>query len=253
MQIQKNDFVEIEFSGKANGEVFDTTHKEEAKKIGIEADVKPVIVSVGNEMLLKGLDESLEGKEVEKEYSIKLEPEKAFGSRNPKLIKTIPMKIFQEKNMNPVPGLTLQMDDYLAKILSVSGGRVIVDFNNPLSGKDVEYDFKVLRKVEDAKEKIDALQNFFFRKKFEFTIDEKDKKVIFKEEKLLPFLQIFGPKFKEITGLTFELEIKKENPKESKKETEPITAEKQGEGNESNGASELEATDNNKNNNKNEH
>jgi FKBP-type peptidyl-prolyl cis-trans isomerase 2 len=216
--IQKNDFIEIEFTGKANNEVFDTTHKEEAKKIVIEADVKPIIVSVGNEMLLKGLDENLEGKEIEKQYSIKLEPEKAFGSRNPSLIKTIPMKIFQEKNMNPVPGLTLQMDNYLAKILSVSGGRVTIDFNNPLAGKDIEYDFKILRKVDDVKEKINALQDFFFRNKFEFTIDEKDKKVIFKEEKLLPFLQIFGAKFNEITGLTFELEIKKEKTKENKKE-----------------------------------
>lgn len=245
MQVQKNDFIEIEFTGKANGEVFDTTHKEEAKKIGIEADVKPVIVSVGNEMLLKGLDENLEGKEIEKQYSIKISPEKAFGSRNPSLIKTIPMKVFKEKNMNPVPGLTLQMDDYLAKILSVSGGRVTVDFNNPLAGKEIEYDFKVLRKVEDIKEKINALQDFFFRNRFEFTLDEKDKKVIFKEEKLLPFLQIFGAKFKEITGLTFEIEIKKEN--------KPINAEKQGEGNKNQSVSDLETTKNNKKDNKNEY
>ncbi|MDP2860333.1 MAG: peptidylprolyl isomerase, partial [bacterium] len=207
--IQKNDFIEIEFTGKANNEIFDTTNKAEAKKIGIEADVKPIVVSVGNEMLLKGLDENLEGKEIERQYSIKISPEKAFGSRNPSLIKTIPMKVFKEKNMNPVPGLTLQMDNYLAKVLSVSGGRVIVDFNNPLAGKEIEYEFKVLRKVEDIKEKINALQDFFFRNKFDFTIDEKGKKVIFKEEKLIPFLQIFGAKFKEITGLTFEIEIKK--------------------------------------------
>ena len=223
--VQKNDFIEIEFTGKANNEIFDTTKKEEAKKIGIEADVKPIIVSVGNEMLLKGLDENIEGKEIEKQYSIKISPEKAFGPRNPSLIKTIPIKVFKEKNMNPVPGLTLQMDNYLAKVLSVSGGRVIVDFNNPLAGKEIEYDFKILRKVEDVKEKINALQDFFFRNKFEFTINEKDKKVIFKEEKLLQFLQIFGAKFKEITGLTFEIEIKKEEAKEENKKEEKPKAE----------------------------
>src|SRR3989344_7065524 len=176
MQIQKNDFIEIEFTGKANNEIFDTTYKEEAKKIGIEADVKPIIVSIGNEMLLKGLDENLEGKEIEKQYSIKIAPEKAFGSRNPSLIKTIPMKVFREKNMNPVPGLTLQMDNYLAKVLSVSGGRVIVDFNNPLAGKEIQYDFKILRKVEDSKEKINALQDFFFRQRFDFNMDNENNK-----------------------------------------------------------------------------
>src|SRR3989344_3482305 len=179
MQIQKNDFIEIEFTGKANNEIFDTTYKEEAKKIGIEADVKPIIVSIGNEMLLKGLDENLEGKEIEKQYSIKIAPEKAFGSRNPSLIKTIPMKVFKEKNMNPVPGLTVQMDNYLAKILSVSGGRVIVDFNNPLAGKEIQYDFKILKKIK-------------------------------------PLIDIFGKKFRESTGFDFEVEKKKEDKTETK-------------------------------------
>jgi len=220
MQVNKNDFIEIEFTGKANNEIFDTTNKEEAKKIGIESDVKPIIVSAGNEMLLKGLDENLDGKEIGKQYLVKISPEKGFGPRNPSLIKTIPMKVFREKNMNPVPGLTLQMDNYLAKILSVSGGRVIVDFNNPLAGKEIEYEFKILRKVEDAKEKINALQDFFFRKKFEFAINEKDKKVVFKEEKIKPFIDIFKNKFKEITGFDFEVEKAKSKEEIGKIKTE---------------------------------
>ena len=64
--VKKNDFVELEFTGKANNEVFDTTDKEEAKKTGLEVDVKPVIISIGNHMLLKSFDEFLEGKEVNK-------------------------------------------------------------------------------------------------------------------------------------------------------------------------------------------
>jgi FKBP-type peptidyl-prolyl cis-trans isomerase 2 len=34
--IQKNDFIEIEFTGKANGEVFDTTNPSEAKKLDLK-------------------------------------------------------------------------------------------------------------------------------------------------------------------------------------------------------------------------
>jgi len=64
--IHKNDFIEIEFTGLANGEIFDTTNKEEAKQIGLDADVKPMIICVGNQMLLKGLDEDLGGKEIGK-------------------------------------------------------------------------------------------------------------------------------------------------------------------------------------------
>ncbi len=66
--IKKNDFIEIEFTGKANDEIFDTTNPEEAKSIGLQANVKPTIACVGKEMILKGLDEQLEGKEIGKKY-----------------------------------------------------------------------------------------------------------------------------------------------------------------------------------------
>jgi len=216
MPIKKNDFIEIEFTGKANGEIFDTTNKQEAKSIGLNADVKPVIVSVGNGMLLKGFDELLEGKEINKKYSIELPPDKAFGKRNPGLIKTIPMRIFKEKNLNPVPGLTVQMDNYITKILSVSGGRVIVDFNNPLAGKEIEYDFKILRKVNDIKEKVNALQDFFFKQRFEFKIDDKNRKIIFSDEKISSLINLFKEKFKEMTGFEFITKEKSEKEKEGK-------------------------------------
>ena len=224
--VQKNDFIEIEFTGKANNEIFDTTDKEEAKKIGLEADVKPMIISVGNEMLLKGFDEALEGKEIGKKYTLDLKPEKAFGKRNPKMIRTMPIRIFHEKQMNPYPGLTVQMDNYIAKILSVSGGRVSVDFNNPLAGKEITYEFTVKRKIDDDNEKINALQDFFFRARFEFEIieDEKSKikKVIFKKLEIKPFIEVFHEKFKEITGLNFEVEEAKEK-KEDKELNVKVT------------------------------
>jgi len=63
--VKKGDFVEIEFKGKYEDRIFDTTDPKEAKEMGIEnPDVKPVVVSAGNEMLLDGFDESLEGKEI---------------------------------------------------------------------------------------------------------------------------------------------------------------------------------------------
>ncbi|MEK6859649.1 MAG: peptidylprolyl isomerase [Nanoarchaeota archaeon] len=228
--LQKNDFIEIEFTGKANNEIFDTTDKEEAKKLGLEADVKPLIVSIGNQMLLKGFDDSLEGKETGKKYSIKLSPEKAFGKRQPSLIKTMPIRVFHEKQMNPYPGMSVQLDDYIAKILSVSGGRVIVDFNNPMAGKEIEYDFTIKRKVDDSKEKINALQDFFLRQRFDFEI--KDNKVIFKKEEIKPFVEVFKQKFKDMTGLDFEVEtpslkteevIKENNEKLAKTKSKKIS------------------------------
>lgn len=206
--IKKNDFIEIEFTGRSNNEIFDTTDKEEAKNIGVEAEVKPMIVCVGNQMLIKGFDDTLEGKEIGRNYSIHLSPDNAYGKRNPGMIKIIPIKVFHQQKMNPVPGMTVQLDNYIAKILSVSGGRITVDFNNPLAGKEIDYDFKINRIITDDKEKINALQDFFFKMRFDFEI--KDKKIIFKKEEIKPFLEILKNKFKEMTGFDFEVETKPE-------------------------------------------
>jgi FKBP-type peptidyl-prolyl cis-trans isomerase SlyD len=214
--VKKNDFIEIEFTGKANNEIFDTTNSQEAKELGIETEVKPAIVAVGNEMLLKGFDEELIGKEIEKKYSIHLTPNKAFGLRNSNLIKTIPIRVFYEKKMNPVKGMVFQFDNNLAKILSVSGGRVIADFNNPLAGKEIDYDFKILRIVNDNKEKVNAIQDFFFRQRFEFEI--KDNKIIFKKAELKPIIDVFSPKIKELSGLDVEVEEEKSEDKKEKAE-----------------------------------
>jgi len=218
MAIQKNDFVELEFIGKVkDGEVFDTNIEAEAKKLGYKENVKPSIVSVGNLMVVKGFDKALEGKEIGKDYSVELEPKDAFGPRERSLIKTYPIKAFLEKNINPYPGLVLALDTTLAKVISVSGGRVILDFNNPLAGKILVYDFKIKRKVEDIKEKVESLRDFFFQQPLEYEIQ--DKKLIIKAPKPFEqFILIYKDKFKDMLGL--ELEFKESEAKKLEAKTE---------------------------------
>ncbi len=220
-KIRKNDFIEVEFTGKSNNEIFDTTSKKEAEQIGLGAEVKPLIICVGSEMLVKGFDEDLEGKEINKLYKLHLNPKQAFGIRNPSLIRVIPLRVFLEKKMNPVVGMTIQLDNNIAKIISVSGGRVTVDFNNLLAGKEIDYEYKIKRKILDNLEKVNALQEYFFKKKFEFDIktDEKTKKtrVIFKDEKIKPLLEMISGKFKEMTGFDFEVFDKEIESKKTEK------------------------------------
>lgn len=218
MQVKKNDFVEIEFIGLANGEIFDTNIKKEAEKINLQIETKPLIVCIGQGMLIKGFDNALEDKELDKEYKVKLSPEEAFGTRNKDLIKIIPLNVFKEKNINPAAGLVLNFDGLLARIVTISGGRVITDFNNPLAGKEIEYIFKIKRKITDEKEKINALQDFFFKKRFDFEI--KDKKIIFKDKNIQPLIEMFKEKFKEI--LNFEVEVEEEKEKAEGKKKEKI-------------------------------
>jgi FKBP-type peptidyl-prolyl cis-trans isomerase 2 len=152
------------------------------------------------------------GKEIGN-YEIELSPENAFGNRNSKLVQIIPSRVFREQKVNPVSGAMFNFDGRVAKILSVSGGRIIADFNNPIAGKTVIYNVRVSRKVDDEKEKAKAFIDFLFRRHFDFEI--KDKKITIKAEKdFVKFLELFKDKFKEILDL--DLEIVEQEKKDSK-------------------------------------
>lgn len=206
MAVKKNDFVEIEFIGriKDSREIFDTNIKKEAEKLN--ANVKPLIVCIGQGILVKGFDKALEGKEIGKRYKIELQPEDAFGNRDRNLIKTIPLRVFKEKNINPVSGMMLNLDGMLAKVIAASGGRIIVDFNNPLAGKEIEYEFTIKKIVTDEREKVNALQDFFFRQRFEFELGDK---IVFQKQEIKPLVDMFKDKFKEILGKEAVVEEKK--------------------------------------------
>jgi FKBP-type peptidyl-prolyl cis-trans isomerase 2 len=158
-KVKKGDFVEIEYKGFVEGQLFDTTDAKEAQSLGFKPNLPYgyVRIRVGEGHLLKGLDENLEGRETEKEYKITLPPEKAFGKKSAELIKMIPKNKFTRSNVNPQPGLTVNIDGVMAQIKTVSGGRVLVDFNHPLSNKEVTYKYKILRKIKEDKDIIECL------------------------------------------------------------------------------------------------
>jgi FKBP-type peptidyl-prolyl cis-trans isomerase SlyD len=204
MALQKNDFIEIEFVAKTKeGELFDSNKKEELKQINSEVPPKPYILSLGHNMFLNAIDDFLIGKEKGK-YTIELTSEKSFGKRDSQAVQKMPMKVFREHNLNPVPGVQFNFDGKIGKVLTSSGGRVIVDFNHPLAGKDVVYEVDVLRKVDDLNEKINAFNDFLFKKEFKFEV--KDKKLIMEVEKQMSkFMEMFKDKFKEMFDLDLEV------------------------------------------------
>ena len=219
MVIKKGDFIELEFTGKVKeGDVFDSNIKEDLEKANLKNDPTPFVFPVGEDMFVKGVDQFLIGKDVG-EYEVELKPEDAFGKRNPKLIQMVSIKDFARSNVNPIPGAIFNFDGKVAKVLTVSGGRVMVDFNNPVAGKNVVYKLVVKRMVEDVKEKVNAMNDFFFRQKFDFEI--KDKDLVLKVPKGMKELAIlFGDKYKQALGLELKAE-EVESPKpevEEKKE-----------------------------------
>lgn len=168
--IKKNDFVEIEYTGrlKESNAVFDTTHEKVARENDLydkSADYSPLVICVGENHMLKGLEEQMIGKEAGEEYAFEISSDNAFGRKDPRLIQLVPANKFRQQNIRPFPGLQLNIDGVFGVVKTVSGGRCLVDFNHPLAGKDLVYNVRINRIVDDAKEKLKSLLKMHLRAK----------------------------------------------------------------------------------------
>ncbi len=160
--LKKGDFTEIDYTGRLTGNnaVFDTTAEEIAKREGIANPrmvYEPIVICIGEGHLLRGLDAHLEGKETGKEYTIILPSEQAFGKKSAKLVQLIPITKFKSQGITPQQGLAVNVDGKYGEIRRATGGRVLVDFNHPLAGKDVTYMVTIRRKVDDPAEQVKAV------------------------------------------------------------------------------------------------
>jgi len=179
--MNKGDIIVINYTGKdlASGKVFDTTDEETAKKEEIHEErirYRALPVIIGNKELLPALEEKVGELKEGEEKVIELTPEKAFGERKSELIRVVPLMEFQKRNMNPFPGMPVEMNELRGKVQSVSGGRVRVDFNHELAGKKIEYKVKVEKILSKKEEKVEALVEKYFPvmddKKIEFKGEE---------------------------------------------------------------------------------
>ncbi|MBM3232703.1 peptidylprolyl isomerase [Candidatus Pacearchaeota archaeon] len=210
--VKKNDIIELSFSGYANGNLFDSNVPENLKKIHPEAKAEPLIVVIGQGMVVPGLDKALEDKEIGKQYEVSIPVKDGFGERRKDLLRTLPLKVFHAQQIQPYPGQTLLMDGSMAKVIAVSGARVMTDFNSPLAGKDLLYKFTITKKVTDEKERCNHVLKIMFRNIPEFEIGEK---ITIKGPKTFEILiKAFNDKFKEIIGKELDFELKEDKKEE---------------------------------------
>ncbi|MBI2578543.1 MAG: peptidylprolyl isomerase [Candidatus Aenigmarchaeota archaeon] len=163
--MEKGDFVKINYIGRLEtGEIFDLTFEDVAKKENIynpKVKYGPVPVVVGGGFVIKGMEKALEEMKVGEKRTVEINPEDGFGQRDPKFIKVIPEKVFEQQNIEPKQGMIVDFGDMKGRVQSVTGGRVRVDFNNPLSGKILRYDLEIMGKIENDDEKVKAIGEFF--------------------------------------------------------------------------------------------
>ena len=160
MAFAKGSLVVVDYTGRTkDGEVFDTTRAEDAAKAGLPSDKKyaPMLVSVGAGWVLKGLDEALEGAELDKEVTVEVPPAKGFGEVSYSKIRVMRSRKLGDEEEKASVGDRVEIDGKSGTIRHMGSGRVKVDFNHRHAGKTLVYDIRVLRAVETDGDKVEAL------------------------------------------------------------------------------------------------
>lgn len=181
--INEKDIIEIDLILKdANSkEILDTTFKDKAKEgnLNLKNEYKPLNYVFGTGELLKGVEENIKDLEIKKTKTFVLKKEDAFKDRDPKKIELISINEFKKEKINPQVGLFVNIGERSGKIISVSGGRVKVDFNPIFAGKDLEYTITLNKVFSKDLEKVPVLleKAFYFMPKEQITTEVKEQEI----------------------------------------------------------------------------
>jgi len=180
--MEKTRVVKVGYTGKTeDGFVVDTTDAKIANENGIYAknrQYRDEAVVIGAGMLLKGMDKALENMKNGDVKELTLQPKEAFGERNFRMIRLVPLSQFKKQGIKPVPGFVMDIGGMPARIQTVSGGRVRVDFNHPLAGKVLKYAIEIKDEASTEKQKVEfMLERFMLEKDVKVSV-EKDKATI---------------------------------------------------------------------------
>jgi FKBP-type peptidyl-prolyl cis-trans isomerase SlyD len=162
MTFDKGSLILLDYTAriKDNGEIFETTIEEDAKKSNLYDPTRkyePRLISVGEGWVLKGLDEALTSTDVGQKLSIEISPDKGFGERDTSKVRMIPQRKLGEKANEVKVGDVVELDDRTGIIRYIGSGRVQIDYNHRLASRILVYDVNVVKKIESNEDKIKYL------------------------------------------------------------------------------------------------
>jgi len=101
--------------------------------------------------IVPGLEKALDGKQVGDEISVSLSPEEAYGQRDERQVRNVPLRKLPKGKVEVGMQyeVTTEAGPMLALVTAVRGDYATIDANHPLAGMRLHFDVKVVE-VRDA-------------------------------------------------------------------------------------------------------
>ena len=162
--LQEGDFVELSYTIRTveDGTLVDTTSEEVAEDEGIDTEnrsfgPRTLVVGVGH--VFNAVDEDLLGKDVGDTGTVVVPAAEAFGEYDGNQVRTVSVDRIPEDDR--YPGGHVDIDGQHGHVETIIGGRARVDFNHPLAGEDIEYEYEVADVVEEPIEQARGLMRMY--------------------------------------------------------------------------------------------
>jgi len=158
--LQKGDVVKLAYTARTvdGGQLVDTTDEEVAEDDGIDTEQQefgPRTIVLGENHIFPDVEQDIYGKEVGDEGTVTVAAADAFGEYDEEEVRTVSKDKIPEDDR--YPGAHVDIEGEHGHVETIIGGRARVDFNHPLAGEDVEYDYEILEEVTDREEKAQGI------------------------------------------------------------------------------------------------
>ncbi len=107
----------------------------------------PLLFAQGQHQLLSSLERELSGMKVNERKKVVITPADAYGERDPRKLKEVPIANIPEEHRavgETLLGESPEGKQLRARIHEVRDEMIIVDFNHPLAGRTLTFDVKIV-------------------------------------------------------------------------------------------------------------
>jgi len=160
---QNGDFIELDYTARTveGGQLVDTTDPEVAEEEGVGEDEEfaPRTIVLGEGHVFGAVEADIVGSEVGDSGTVTVSADEAFGEFDDDEVRTVSADKIPEDDR--YPGAHVDIEGQHGHVETIIGGRARVDFNHPLAGEDIEYEWEALDEVTDRTERASALLEVF--------------------------------------------------------------------------------------------
>ena len=164
MTFERGSLIMVDYTARLKDAdtVIETTRAADSPKLEDPkpgAVYRPKLVSIGDPSypVPKGFDAALAEAEIAVPQTVEVPPDGAFGERSRSKVKMVTLRKLGEDADRASVGDVVTVDKRVGTVRFIGSGRVQIDFNLRYAGRSILYDFNVVKSLDSAADRIEAI------------------------------------------------------------------------------------------------